>query len=198
MASRRAPAIVRQSGEIRRISTRAARPQSGTSEAEHSELAHIAALAALPQLEELDLDLTAAQQARIAEVASTLRQLDYYDLLGVPLEADTQEIKRAYYARVKEFHPDRFFRKRLGSFGKKLDAIIERMTEANNVLCSPGARSLYDATLRDKELSVVDMMLDESLAEMTGASDASRREHVDRDELVEVEVTPAASGVRTG
>ena len=135
--------MIRQSGELRRVSTRGPRPQSGTSEAEHLDGSELGDQP--PQLEELDLDLTAAQQARIEEVASTLRQHDFYDLLGVPIEAGIQEIKRAYYARVKEFHPDRFFRKRLGSFVKKLYAIIEQLTEAHDVLCSPGARSLCSA-----------------------------------------------------
>ncbi|MBI5639253.1 MAG: DUF4388 domain-containing protein, partial [Nitrospirae bacterium] len=36
--------------------------------------------------------------------------MDYYEMLGVGRDASHQEIKRAYYGKVKQYHPDRYFR----------------------------------------------------------------------------------------
>ena len=41
-----------------------------------------------------------------------------------------KEIKAAYYRMAPEFHPDRWFRRELGSFKSRLEAIFTRITEA--------------------------------------------------------------------
>ena len=138
----------------------------------------------------LELDLTGAQQERIAHLFSRLEKADFYELLGTPRDADKKELKRAYNALVIEFHPDRFFRKRVGPFKPKMEAIFKRLTEGLEVLCSAERRAEYDASLRTTRRSIVDDMLEEALAEQ--ASDEGI-ETFDRDEVVEVSTTPPRS-----
>ncbi|HEY1960333.1 MAG TPA: hypothetical protein VGH28_32205, partial [Polyangiaceae bacterium] len=44
-------------------------------------------------------------------------------------------------------HPDRFFRKRLGSFKQKMEAVFSRVTEAHDTLTDKARRADYDAYL---------------------------------------------------
>jgi tetratricopeptide (TPR) repeat protein len=77
-----------------------------------------------------ELDLTPAQRRRIDEVFARLDDLDDHAMLGVAQDATRAVVRRAYFERVAEFHPDRFFRKRLGSYKTRMEAISRRVTEA--------------------------------------------------------------------
>ena len=48
--------------------------------------------------------------------------------------ADKKAIKDAYYVLAAEYHPDRYFRKRLGTFKSKMEAVFNRLTVAHDTL----------------------------------------------------------------
>ena len=73
-----------------------------------------------------ELDLSAVQRERIDEVFREQKTMGLYDLLDVARAADKKAIKRAYFERANELHPDGFFRKRLGSFKPKMEAVFGR------------------------------------------------------------------------
>jgi molecular chaperone DnaJ len=62
---------------------------------------------------------------------------DYYAILGVPRDADTEQIKKAYRALALKYHPDR---------NPDPDAAerFKEATEAYEVLRDPEKRALYD------------------------------------------------------
>jgi len=137
-------------------------------------------------LDGLELDLSPEQQQRISDVFVRLHAVDFYALLAVPRTADTKAIKRAYNEWVSTLHPDRFFRKRLGTFKRKLDSIFMRLTEAHDLLCSPEHRAEYDELLLTRRRSLVDEMVAETLAEMAGSEENAHRESVEFDSSVRV------------
>lgn len=151
------------------------------------------ALPAASDLEEIDVDLSKEQQGRIRMLSAQLKALNLYELLGVPPTADKREIKRAYNALAKEFHPDRFFRKRLGSFGPTIHSIFVSVTEAHDVLCAPELRARYDSALRVQRVSLIDALLEEASSDMDGASRAARREEILVDEPIVVRSSPPSS-----
>src|SRR5215475_10921449 len=71
---------------------------------------------AAPAADALDpsLDLPLELQRRILDFEARLDR-PYHDLLGVAVDADARAIKRAFFALSKEFHPDRYFRRNVGS-----------------------------------------------------------------------------------
>lgn len=64
---------------------------------------------------------------------------DHYAILGIAPAADFAALKRAYYLRAKECHPDRF-----GGDRRKEES-FKQLVEAFHVLSDPLRRSRYDA-----------------------------------------------------
>ncbi|XP_021292916.1 dnaJ homolog subfamily B member 7 [Herrania umbratica] len=73
----------------------------------------------------------------------------YYNVLGVKLDASTQDIKRAYRKLAMQWHPDRWTRtpSLLGEAKRK----FQQIQEAYSVLSDQRKRILYDAGLYDPE-----------------------------------------------
>jgi len=65
--------------------------------------------------------------------------LDHYKTLGVSCDATQEEIKRAFRALTKEFHPDRNAERTHWA-----TAQMKRVIEANRVLSNASSRALYD------------------------------------------------------
>ncbi len=63
---------------------------------------------------------------------------DYYDLLGVPRNADLETIKKAYRKLALECHPDR------NQGSKESEEKFKEVTEAYEALRDPEKRALYD------------------------------------------------------
>ncbi|MFV0316453.1 MAG: J domain-containing protein [Microthrixaceae bacterium] len=70
---------------------------------------------------------------------TTPTRTTHYELLGVPPESGTRELKAAYRARAKELHPD--------SGGSEDD--FEALQNAWRVLSDPSRRGAYDSWLAD-------------------------------------------------
>jgi curved DNA-binding protein CbpA len=92
------------------------------------------------------LDLTPELQAQILEFSESLDR-SYFELLGVPRDADSKEIKRAYFSLSKVYHPDRYFRANLGDYTGLLEQIFRKLVEAYELLSDPNTRSEIERTL---------------------------------------------------
>jgi tetratricopeptide (TPR) repeat protein len=82
------------------------------------------------------LDLACDVQRRILEFEQSLSR-PYHELLGVPVGADPKVVKRAYFKLSKEFHPDRYFRKQIGPYNRRLERIFKKILEAHEILSDP-------------------------------------------------------------
>jgi molecular chaperone DnaJ len=63
---------------------------------------------------------------------------DYYQLLGVPRDADAEQIKKAYRKLALQYHPDR------NEGSKEAEERFKEVTEAYEVLRDSEKRALYD------------------------------------------------------
>jgi curved DNA-binding protein CbpA len=99
------------------------------------------------ELEE-EVDLPPDRRKQVLDTFYRLPVLSYYGVLGVPESAEKKQIRAAYFALSKAFHPDSMFRKELGSFKAKMTTVFQALTEAYETLSKPKARDEYDRYLR--------------------------------------------------
>ena len=69
--------------------------------------------------------------------------IDYYEILGVPKNATTEDIKKAYRKLARKHHPD------LNPDDKEAHKKFQRINEANEVLSDPEKRKKYDQYGKD-------------------------------------------------
>lgn len=122
-----------------------------------------------------DADLTAEQKKRVLDFYYRLDDLDHYTLLGIGQETDKKGIKRAYFELAAIFHPDRYFKKNLGSFKPKMEALFNRITEAHDTLVDAEKRAEYDAYIAEVATTRgMEAMLERAMAESAAAAAAQQ------------------------
>lgn len=88
--------------------------------------------------------------------------LDHFEYLGVEPTADRKEIKKAYFAFSKRFHPDTVFRRDVGSFRPLIEQIFKRGTEIYDVLTRDEAlREIYARAVVARDLAYRSHLEDE-------------------------------------
>jgi len=98
-----------------------------------------------------DCELPPEKRRRILDAFYRLDDLTHYELLGVDPSSTKKQIKDAYYEIAAEYHPDRYFRKDLGSFKQKMEMVFSRVTQANDTLTRNQSRAEYDAYLETQK-----------------------------------------------
>ena len=125
--------------------------------------------------EDVDLDIDMRRQ--VLEMHGALNRLDHYTLLGVAHTADRKTLQRAYFELAARFHPDRYFRKNLGSFKARMETIFGRLTLAHETVSNKESRSEYDAYLAEQRRSQgIESLLAEALDEARRAEETIERE----------------------
>ncbi len=76
-----------------------------------------------------------------------LQSLNFYQVLGVSLEAGSSQIKHAYFKLMHDHHPDRFLQERDEETREDLKEIFRILTKAYETLTDPKARQEYDLTI---------------------------------------------------
>ena len=116
----------------------------------------------IPMPEAETLDRSAAAQAKpegptpeetairddILARHASLSTATNYDLLGISMNASTAELKKAYYAMAKKYHPDRHHSPFLHDVHGQLEELFLKVQQAYQKLSDPLSRRRYDSSLR--------------------------------------------------
>jgi curved DNA-binding protein CbpA len=88
-----------------------------------------------------------ARLEEIRELKSTLKNKNYYEILGVSRVATEEEIKKAYFGLARKYHPDRF----PSAFGHEalINEVFDLITTAYRTLIDPEKRKRYEAQITE-------------------------------------------------
>lgn len=86
--------------------------------------------------------------AEALEMSENLERKDYYQILEVPQDADSTEIKKSYFRLARKFHPDMFDQNLPHEIRVTVEEVFDRITKAYQILIDEQKRKDYDKTLR--------------------------------------------------
>ncbi len=95
---------------------------------------------------ESGIDLPEELQRQILRYEASLDR-PYHDLLGITRDADAKAVKRAYFGLSKLYHPDRYFRKDIGTFRPRLENCFKKIVEAYELLSDPTTRAEIEKSM---------------------------------------------------
>lgn len=83
----------------------------------------------------------------VLERHGQLGELDHYGILDLTRDADTNAVKRSYFASAKRYHPDALASLGLGDLRREANEVFGRIAKAYATLSDPERRREYDAGL---------------------------------------------------
>jgi DNA-binding response OmpR family regulator/curved DNA-binding protein CbpA len=84
-----------------------------------------------------------AARERLAAKVAAMRKLDYFEILGLPTTANREDVKRAYFALAKEYHPDKHFGSSSAEVRQLAQQIYDLISTAHDTLADPIERERY-------------------------------------------------------
>ncbi len=87
-----------------------------------------------PHHSDSSLDIDMGTQALIEFLNKNIDSLTPFEILGIEPTNDKGAIRQAYLKRSRLFHPDRYFRKNIGSYANVLSVIFKAVTRAFSAL----------------------------------------------------------------
>ncbi len=89
----------------------------------------------------------AALRDEVLEKHSRLKEITFYELLGVERDAPHAKIKRAYISAAKRLHPDALSRLGLDEVKREANEVFAEIAKAHTTLLDEKQRQIYDASL---------------------------------------------------
>jgi tetratricopeptide (TPR) repeat protein len=105
-----------------------------------------------PASEELSID---ELRQSLDQTLSDFRMADHYEVLGISRDASFADVKKAYYALAKKYHPDRHHMASETDIRAKLESIFASVSRAYETLKDSGPRTDYDSRLGPPKLPPV-------------------------------------------
>ncbi len=110
---------------------------------------------AAPVVEPAPVQEPEAEPVAVLTLEEYLGQVEsaktYYDILGIEPKTNSTDLKRAYFALARMFHPDRYHSEGGEILSRIQDAFTE-LAQAHETLKNPESREIYDYKMR-KELA---------------------------------------------
>jgi curved DNA-binding protein CbpA len=96
--------------------------------------------------EETAFEATDEKLAEVIELSKQLPTLDYYQILNVPDNSSSYQIKLSYFRLAREYHPDCFSKDLPSDIKKKIEDVFAHITAAYDTLGDEKKKQDYDST----------------------------------------------------
>lgn len=90
-----------------------------------------------------EIELPEEKKREILELEAAVETKNLFELLGVKPGASSKEVREAFYEISRRMHPDRFFKKNLGSFRARIEHVYRKLSAAHETLTDDGKRAAY-------------------------------------------------------
>jgi curved DNA-binding protein CbpA len=90
-----------------------------------------------------DVELTDERKREILEMEAALETKNHFEVFGVPTNVTQDELKRSFYELSRKYHPDRYFKKNLGSFRARVELVFRKLSQAYELMSDPKRRDAY-------------------------------------------------------
>lgn len=88
--------------------------------------------------------MSGQEKSKLDQILAWLDRSDYYQILNVPKDAKSLQMKEAYFKLSKQYHPDKFYTLTDADSVEKITQVFKRVNEAYMVLKNPQKRKRYD------------------------------------------------------
>ncbi|MDP7039673.1 MAG: hypothetical protein QGI45_10980 [Myxococcota bacterium] len=132
-------------------------------------------------------DLTPDEQNMIIAQEKVIAEGNYFEILDLAPSVRGADLRKAFLAGSKRFHPDMYFGRKLGDFRKRMEIIFRAMKEAHDFLAEDDQRKVYAKKIIEEsglDQVVMDEVEDEDDAESEIEMDPERRARL---ELIEAQ-----------
>jgi curved DNA-binding protein CbpA len=96
--------------------------------------------------EKAAFEVTDEKLAEVIEMSEQLPTMDYYQILNVPDDSSSYQIKLAYFRLAREYHPDCFNKDLPSDIKEKIEDVFAHITDAYDTLGDEKKKQDYDST----------------------------------------------------
>jgi curved DNA-binding protein CbpA len=89
-------------------------------------------------------ELTPSELRALTELQVLATDERHYDLLGLGTDASTADIRDSYYELSRQFHPDRFYRRKVTTHRDLIEEVFTGINRSYELLANETARRRYD------------------------------------------------------
>ncbi len=97
------------------------------------------------------IELSEDERSAIEKMEDMVQNGTFYQILSLPFDAKPEQVKIKFFELSKIYHPDRYFKKNIGSYKDKLNTIFKKLSEAYEVLYDPKKKKWYDGALTNSK-----------------------------------------------
>lgn len=89
------------------------------------------------------VDLSEEKKREILDFEIAIETKNHFELFGLKPTATATEVRDAFYELSRKFHPDRFFKRNIGSFRARIEVAFRKLSQAHEVLTDDVKRAAY-------------------------------------------------------
>lgn len=90
-----------------------------------------------------EVDLSEEKKREILDLEMAIETKNHFELLGVAPGANAKQVREAFYELSRKFHPDKFFKKNIGSYRARLEHVFRKLSAAHETLTDEAKRNAY-------------------------------------------------------